>query len=45
MEEYYNKNYMLYEVNSIKSFYNKNIWNIVYDKTEDYIYMFVATIR
>ena len=45
MEEFYNKNYLLYEVNSIKPFYKKNIWNIAYDKTDDYIYMFVATIK
>ena len=45
MEDYYNKQYKAYEVQTSDNFVNSKIWNIDYDRCKDLIYVFVATVK
>ena len=45
MEEYYDKNYMNYEVFTDENIFQEKVWKIYYDDVFDLVYCFWAKIR
>jgi len=44
MEDYYNANYQNHKVATIDDFINEKVWNVIYDESNDLVYVFVAKI-
>lgn len=45
MEEYYNKNYMEYEIFANSDFSHKKVWNVHHDDNFDLVYVFLGKIK
>ena len=45
MEGYYDKNYKNYSVCTNDNIMDEKVWNIFYDDTNDYVYVFLAKVH
>ena len=45
LENYYDKNYINYEVNHIDDYLHNQVWNVYYDQKYDLTYIFLAKIK
>lgn len=45
IENYYETNFEVYEVNKIKNYAHESVWSVHFDKIYDRVYIFVAKIK
>ena len=45
MEGYYDKNYKNYSVSTNDNIMDEKVWNLFYDDTNDYVYVFLAKVH